>query len=243
VTGRRPARAAVAAALALAVGAGGCGASLANGVDRSYGFTGTVVSGSNDLSTKDVPLGGHQVTVGGKALGARVSGELIAASESELVIDTRPEGGWRRVRTADVDWISIELYPSYAFVTAAVTLGAMGLGFYGLSHASDMSHGPNEFFGGWGLVWIPFGIFVALPTAIGVGLSNDHDVHRGTPAFDALVQRLHTFARYPQGEPGRATQGEPGRPTPAPYEPPLPAVPPPPPPPLPEPPVSPAPAF
>jgi hypothetical protein len=232
----------VAAALALAVGAGGCGASLANGVDRSYGFTGAVVSSSSDLSAKDVPLSGHQVSVGGKALDARVSGELIAASEAELVIDTRPEGGWRRVKIADVDWISIELYPSYAWLTAAVTVGAMGLGFYGLSHASDMSHGANEFFGGWGLVWLPLGLFVALPTAIGVGLSNDHDVHRGSPEFDALVERLATFARYPQGEPGHAT--------PTPYEPPTRAAPPSPsaappprPTPPPEPPVSPAPAF
>jgi hypothetical protein len=217
----------VALALSLELGAGGCGARLANGVDRTEGLSGPVIDETSNLSSEDVPLNGHHVTVSGERRHTTVSGELIAVSDSEIVIDTVADGR-RRVPLADVDRISIELHPSAGLLTAAITIGAMGLGFYGTTHASDMSHGTNEFLGGWGLVWIPAGIFIGLPTAIITGLSNDHSARRGTPAFDALVGRLNTFARYPQGLPGRAAvpPRPPGPAAPVPYEPPPPSPPP-----------------
>jgi hypothetical protein len=210
----------VALALALAVGAAGCGASLVNGSDRAYGYTNTYdVRRERRGSPDDVPVDGHQVTV--RHGGHSVSGELLAASATEVVIQS-DDRGRVRVPTASIERISIELYPSHGGSTALFTLGAMAIGVAGLVAAGNS--GNNEagyFLGGWGLVWLPLGLLVALPTAAAVSLSNEETAVRGTPKFEAVMAHLYEFARYPQvGH--EVTPPAPPTPPPAPYAPPPP---------------------
>jgi hypothetical protein len=202
----------VAVIAALATAPGGCAVRLADGVSRSSGFVhATNVPRSSAGSRDDVPVHGHHVRVSYLRAGAvtdeQIAGELIAAGDTEVVIERSPR---ERVRipVADVKSISIELAPSQVGPTLALSLGAMALGLAGLMVAND-ENAPNAFAGGWGLVWLPLGLFVALPTAIVLAATGDAGLQSRPSTLDSMMRNLYQFARYPQGEPARPSKPAP----------------------------------
>jgi hypothetical protein len=219
--GKRPI--ACVAAIALAA-LSGCGVRLVDGASRSSGFVGGSylprgAAGSRD----DVPVHGHRIHVV-SAYDGLVSGELIAAGGTDLVIETDAR---ERVRIplADVRSIVIDLAPSHAGTTALMSLGAMGAGVAGLATLNE-SNAVTVFFAGWGLVWLPLGLIVALPTAGIVAASGDGRLESQSVGLPRMLAELYQFARYPQGEPSRAPRPAPSitPPGPPPAPPPPPAL-------------------
>jgi hypothetical protein len=209
-------RAAIAAGVAAGLVAYGCGSALKNGFDRSEGYR----DSSYPLApgpVSDVPVRGHQVHIERVAGGAgSLSGELIAASPRELTVDVA--GGRReRVAVEEISLVSIELYPSHAGEALLITVAAIGIGIAGIASVGNHDNGFARFLGGWGIIWIPFGLVVGIPTVGGMALNARHQVAPGTPEFG----HLYKFARYPQGEPGSPSLRPPRPPpsaVPAPYD-------------------------
>jgi hypothetical protein len=130
---------------------------------------------------------------------APVSGELIAAGNADLVLETDAR---ERVRIplADVRSIVIDVIPSHAGPTTLISLGAMAAGIVGLGTLNQGST-VSVFFAGWGLVWLPLGLIVALPTAGVIAASGDGRLESQTVGLQRMVAELYQYARYPQGEP------------------------------------------
>jgi hypothetical protein len=225
------ARVALIAVLAAALT--GCAVGLVDGASRASGFSGaTNVSRAQAGSRDDVPVRGHRVRVTRRS-GSTVMGELIAAGDDDMLIERAP-GDAIRIPLEDVKSVSIKVAPSHAGATALIAIGAMVAGIAGLATV-DSDSSVSAFFGGWGIAWIPLGLFVALPSAIGIAVAGDGELQTGrSPSIQAMRQTLHEFARYPQGEPARSSTlplpAAPPRPPPAKpatVPPPAPAAPPP----------------
>ncbi|HEY7375498.1 MAG TPA: hypothetical protein VIF57_25295 [Polyangia bacterium] len=200
---RRPAaRTGVVAALtALATAAGGCSVSLVDRTSRAGGFDGaSYVSRGQFVSTDDVPVRGHFVRVTQMG-GGEVAGELIAADQDEIVI-APPQGSWVRIPISRARSISVGLASPQAGAMMLISLGAMLAGLAGLASNPDRSS-VSAFFGGWGVIWLPFGLIVALPSALVLLATGDGTLSSATIGMTALVHDLYQFARFPQGEPAR----------------------------------------
>jgi hypothetical protein len=193
---RWPGCAAVPGALALVLG--GCGVTLADGVSRAQGVSQGGHYGDRG-SRDEVPVRGHHVRVARRGDDPPVAGELIAADERDLVIERWP-GNRVRIPLADVEKVQIRLAPAHAGTTALVTIGAMAVGLVGLVTLEENSS-VSAFFAGWGVVWLPLGLLVALPAAAIVAASGDGTVEARPSQHDRLVRNLYQFARYPQGDP------------------------------------------
>jgi hypothetical protein len=197
----------VAAAAALATAAGGCTVGLVSAVSRSGGYKGAgFVPRASSGSRDDVPVHGHRVNIGRRG-GTVISGELIAASEDEVVVDSAVHR-WVRIPAADVKYVEVELAPGQAGPTALMSLGAMVIGIFGIAGLHESSW-ISVFLAGWGVVWVPLGLLVALPTAGVIAASGDSTLDSRYWGLAAVRRNLYEFARFPQGEPGRTPKRAP----------------------------------
>ena len=144
-----------------------------SGLDRSKPTGGKPVA---DATVDEVPVLGQEATV---ELTARtLVGELLAVDEDHLWLSV--EGRVIPVLRPDVKRVSIELYPSGVAHTAA---------WAGLGAGSTLTHGLLLIFSA------PIWFAVGGGTVNAAAVSNDEEV--------ALLDldKLHQFARYPQGMP------------------------------------------
>jgi hypothetical protein len=129
---------------------------------------------------------------------------LIAAAEDEVVVDS-PGYGWLRIPMDEISFVTIELAPGQAGPVAVTSLAAIGVGVAGLGTLKESSS-ISAFFAGWGLVWVPLGLLVALPTAGVIAANGDSTLDSREWGRAALAPHLYEFARFPQGDPGRAAK-------------------------------------
>jgi hypothetical protein len=118
------------------------------------------------------------------------------------------QGSSVRIPISRVRAISVGLASPQAGAVMLISLGAMLIGLAGLASNPDRSS-AGAFVGGWGLAWLPLGLFVAMPSALVLLATGDGTLSSASVGMDPLVHDLYQFARFPQGEPGRKPRSPP----------------------------------
>lgn len=141
----------------------------------------TIGSPVRNARIEDVPVRGFDVVV--VAAERDVSGELLAIDAQQLWVLEDPEGEPQLVSIprAEVDKVSVEVFPSGAATTwtwtAVGTLSTASHGFFLIFSAP---------------IWLATGV----PVSVDQIVSNDLDLTRRSQ-----LDALHQFARFPQGMP------------------------------------------